>query len=339
VTGRETTIAIIAGGAAPGPVSERLERAGARVVAAEGRDEAQVIATCAEADVVMVFGLSPFGRRVFEQLPRLKYVQQCTVGYDWIDVAAATELGVMIANSPLFCLEEVSDHAVMLIMACVRKLSHQLHAARTSGWDRAAAVAAMGPINRLRGRTVGFVAFGKIARLTAEKLSGFGVRCLAFDPYLTPSQVERWRVELVSLDDLCRRSDVVSMHALLNDDTRHLFGRAQFRAMKPSAYFVNTSRGATVDEAALIEALREGWIAGAGLDVMEEEPPRPDNPLLTMPNVLWTPHTAGYSLDAQADNAAQTTDEVLRVLGGEPPRALVNREVLASARLRMPVRA
>ena len=129
------------------------------------------------------------------------------------------------------------------------------------------------------------------------------------------------------------------MHALLNDDTRHLFGQAQFRAMKPTAYFVNTSRGATVDEAALIQALRDGWIAGAGLDVMEIEPPAPDNPLLAMKNVLWTPHTAGYSVDAQADNVAQTTEEVLRVLGGEPPRALVNRDVLASARLKLPVRA
>jgi D-3-phosphoglycerate dehydrogenase len=333
------TVAIIAGGAAPGPISERLEQAGARVVPAEGTSEERVIATCAEADVVMVFGLAPFGRRAFESLPRLRYVQQCTVGYDRIDVAAATEHGVMVANSPLFCLEEVSDHAVMLIMGCARKLSHQLHAAGSAGWDRQAAVEAMGPVFRLRGQTVGFVAFGKIARLTAEKLSGFGVRCLAYDPYLKPEQVRQWKVELVSLDELCRRSDFVSMHALLNDQTRHLFGQAQFRAMKPTAYFVNTSRGATVDEAALIQALREGWIAGAGLDVMEVEPPAPDNPLLTMDNVLWTPHTAGYSVDAQADNAAQTTDEVLRVLAGEPPRALVNREVLALARLKLPVRS
>jgi D-3-phosphoglycerate dehydrogenase len=330
------TVAVIAGGAAPGPVAQRLEGAGATVVAADGTSEERVIATCAEADVVMVFGLAPFRRRAFESLPRLKYVQQCTVGYDWIDVAAATEHGVMVANSPLFCLDEVSDHAVMLIMACARKLSHQIDAARSAGWDRQAAVEAMGQIFRLRGKTVGFVAFGKIARLTAEKLSGFGVRCLAFDPYLRPDQVSQWKVDLVTLDELCQRSDFVSMHALLNDQTRHLFGRAQFRAMKPTAYFVNTSRGATVDEAALIEALREGWIAGAGLDVMEVEPPAPDNPLLGMRNVLWTPHTAGYSVEAQADNAAQTTDEVLRVLSGEPPRALVNREVLGRARLGLP---
>jgi D-3-phosphoglycerate dehydrogenase / 2-oxoglutarate reductase len=333
------TIAVIAGGAAPGPVTTRLEAAGATVVRADGTSEGRVVESCADADVVMVFGLAPFGRRAFEALPRLKYIQQCTVGYDRIDVAAATEHGVMVANSPLFCLEEVSDHAVMLMMGCLRKLSHQLHAAGAAGWDRQAAVERMGPIYRMRGKTVGFVAFGKIARLTAEKLSGFGLRYLAYDPFLKPEQVRQWKVELVTLEELCRQSDFISMHALLNDDTRHMFGAAQFRAMKPTAYFVNTSRGATVDEAALIEALREGRIAGAGLDVMEHEPPAPDNPLLAMPNVLWTPHTAGYSVDAQADNVQQTTDEVLRVLAGEPPHALVNREVLANARLKLPVRA
>lgn len=336
---KKTTVAIIRGGAARGGRFERLEAAGARVVDGEGTSEERIIATCAEADVVMVYGLSSFTERVFTALPSLKYVQQCTVGYDWIDVDAATRHGVMVANSPLFCLEEVSDHAVMLIMAMARKLRHQLHAAAASGWDRQTAVEQMGPIYRMRGKTVGFVAFGKIARLTAEKLSGFGMSFLAYDPYLKPEQIKQWKVELVSLDELCKQSDFISMHALLNDGTRHMFGRDQLRAMKKSAYFVNTSRGATVDEAALIEALREGWIAGAGLDVMEHEPPASDNPLLTMPNVLWTPHTAGYSVEAGADNLRQTTDEVLRVLGGEPPRALVNPTVLPHARLRLPVRA
>ena len=123
------------------------------------------------------------------------------------------------------------------------------------------------------------------------------------------------------------------MHALLNASTRHLLGEAQFRAMKPTAYFVNTSRGATVDEAALVRALREGWIAGAALDVLETEPPAPDNPLLGMPNVLLTPHTAGYSVDSLAQNRRETIEEVVRVLGGEWPTALVNREVKARARV------
>ncbi len=315
----------------------RLEKAGATIVAARGGSEEEILATCAGADVAMCFGGFPFTERVLAGLESLQFLQQCSVGYDRIDVDAATRHGVMVANSPTFCSEEVSDHAVMLILACARKLSHQIAAATRHGWNRLAAVREMGPIWRVKGRTLGFVAFGKIARLTAEKLRGFGMRYLAYDPYLAPEQVRAWNVELVSLEALCRQSDFVSMHALLNSSTRRMFGEAQFRGMKPTAYFVNTSRGGTVDEAAMIRALREGWIAGAGLDVLEKEPPAADNPLLGMPDVLLTPHTAGYSLDSLADNRRDTVDEVLRVFRGEWPTALVNPEVKPKARFR-PIR-
>ncbi len=321
------------------PERERLAKAGARLTSARGGGEDEIIASCADADVVMAFGGFPFTDRVFAGLPRLRFLQQCSVGYDRVDVEAATRHGVIVANSPRFCLEEVSDHAAMLILACARKLPQQVYAAARHGWARPAALAQMGPLFRVRGTTLGFVAFGKIARLTAEKLRGFGMRYVAFDPYLSAADVRSWDVELVSLDELCRRADFVSMHALLNPATRHLLGEAEFRAMKPTAYFVNTSRGATVDEAALIRALREGWIAGAALDVLEMEPPAPDSPLLGMPNVLLTPHTAGYSLDSLAQNRRETVDEVLRVLGGEWPTALVNPEVKARARGRAPARA
>ena len=259
---------------------------------------------------------------------------QCTVGYDRVDVDAATRHGVLVANSPLFCIEEVSDHAVMLLLACTRKLPHQVHAVRRHGWSRPPAVEAMGSVQRMRGQTLGFVGFGKIARLVAEKLAGFRMRYLAHDPYLTAEAVRPWNVELVSLDELCRRSDFVSMHALLNAGTRRMFGAAQFQAMKPTAYFVNTSRGGTVDETAMIQALREGRIAGAALDVLEQEPPHPDNPLLTLPNVLLTPHTAGHGEGSMADNRRQSVEQVLRFLGGQWPTSLVNPEVKAHARAR-----
>ena len=259
---------------------ERLERAGATVVRAQGPGEDDIIASCADAEVVMVLGQVPFTERVFGSLPRLVFLMQCTVGYDRVDMPAATRHGVVVANSPLFCLEEVSDHAAMLLLACTRKLSHQIHALHLHGWHRQAAVDKMGAIYRIRGKTLGFVAFGKIARLTAQKMAGFGMTYLAHDPYLSSADVRPWNVELVSLDELCHRSDFVSMHALLNESTHRMFGEAQFRAMKTTAYFVNTSRGGTVDELALIRALREGWIAGAGLDVLDQEPPDPTNPLL-----------------------------------------------------------
>jgi len=307
-----------------GPDRERLERAGARLVSAHGPGEDDIIDSCGEADVVMVLGQEPFTERVFARLPRLAFLMQCTVGYDRVDVAAATHHGVLVANSPFFCIEEVSDHAVMLLVACARKLSHQLHARGRQGWHRPAAVQQMGPVHRIRGQMLGFVAFGKIARRTAEKMAGFGMTYLAHDPYLTPADVRPWNVELVSLDELCRRSDFVSMHALLNESTRRMFGGPQLRAMKPSAYFVNTSRGPTVDEDALIRALREGWIAGAGLDVLEHEPPHPDNPLLSLPNVLLTPHTAGHGVESLADDRRHSVDQVVAFLEGRWPATLVN---------------
>jgi D-3-phosphoglycerate dehydrogenase len=312
----------------------RLEQAGATVVPARGPGEDDIIASCADADIVMVLAQVPFTERVFASLPRMAFLMQCTVGYDKVDLAAATRHGVVVANSPFFCMEEVSDHAAMLLLACARKLPHQVHAMQRHGWSRPAAVEGMGPVYRMRGKTLGFVAFGKIARLTAEKMAGFGMTYLAYDPYLSPADVRRWNVELVTLDELCRRSDFVSMHALLNVWTRAMFGEAQLRAMKPTAYFVNTSRGGTVDEAALTRALREGWIAGAGLDVLVEEPPDPASPLLGMANALLTPHTAGYSEDSMIDNREQSVDHVLRFLEGRWPDTIVNPAVKAAARSR-----
>jgi len=323
---------LFAGGMTEG--RERLERAGATLVQARGPGEDEIIASCVDADIVMVLGQLPFTERVFASLPRLAFLMQCTVGYDRVDVAAATRHGIIVANSPLFCLEEVSDHAAMLLLACARKLPHQIHALHRHGWHRPTAVEQMGPTYRIRGKTLGFVAFGKIARLTAQKMAGFGMAYLAHDPYLAPVDVRPWNVELVSLDELCRRSDFVSMHALLNESTREMFGEAQFRAMKPTAYFVNTSRGGTVDERALIRALREGWIAGAGLDVLNQEPPDPANPLLGLPNALLTPHTAGYSEESMADNHSQSVDKVLGFLQGRWPDTVVNREAQAGARAR-----
>jgi D-3-phosphoglycerate dehydrogenase len=319
-----------------GPPEERqrLEGAGVRLIRAHGPGEDDLVASCDEAEVVMVFGQVRFTERTFVRLPRLALLMQCTVGYDQVDVAAATRHGVLVANSPFFCIEEVSDHAAMLLLACARKLPHQVHALARRGWDRPAAVEQMGEVHRLRGQTLGFVAFGKIARRTAEKMVGFGMRYLAHDPFLSAADVRPWHVELVSLDELCRRSDFVSMHGLLNESTRRMFGEAQFRAMKRSACFVNTSRGGTVDEDAMVRALREGWIAGAGLDVLEHEPPDSGSPLLGFANVLLTAHTAGHSEEAMADDRRQSVDQVLRFLEGKWPETLVNPDVKSAARLR-----
>lgn len=305
-----------------GPEMAELRAAGAEPRLGTAHTAEELIALCQGAWAVLGFG--SFTRRVFEALPDLRYVQGMSVGYDWIDVKAATEHGVAVANNPLFCREEVADVASMFILAAARRLPKQVSLLREQGWDTRAAVGAMSPTPRVKGSTLGFIAFGAIARLTAHRLTHFGMRYLAYDPHLDPAVILEHGAEPVSLEELCERADIITMHALLNDETRGLLGAEHFRRMKATAWVVNTSRGATIDEAALIAALREGRIGGACLDVVAVEPAARDNPLLSMPNVLVTPHTAGYSDAARADQRRQSVDEVLRVLGGEWPHALVN---------------
>jgi D-3-phosphoglycerate dehydrogenase len=286
------------------------------------RSEEGVIAACQGAWAV--YGYGPFNGRVFSALPTLRFLQVPSVGYDWVDAEAATEHNVAVANNPLFCREEVADHAAMLILAAARRLPKQVHRLDADGWDTRAGYAEMGATPRVSRSTLGFIAFGAIARLTAAKMSGFGFRYLAYDPYLPAETIRQHGAEPVSLDELCRQSDILSMHALLNQETRGMLREQHFRLMRPSTWIVNTSRGATIHEASLITALREGWIGGACLDVVESEPAAPDNPLLTMSNVLLTPHTAGYSDAAMVDQRQQSAAEVVRVLRGEWPTALVN---------------
>lgn len=312
-----------------GPFVDELRAAGAdlRFGPDPGSDEAALIERCRGAWAAL--GIGPFTRRVFAALPELRYIQGTIIGYDLIDIAAATEHGVVVANNPAFCREEVSDHAAMLILAAARRLPNQIHRLDEVGWEMAAGIAAMGATPRLRGSTLGFIGFGAIARLTAEKLRGFGMHYLAYDPYATPALFDQHGVRAVTLDELFEQADILSMHALLSDETRGMVREEHFRRMKRTAWLVNTSRGATIHEPALFKALQEGWIGGACLDVVEVEPPVATNPLLTLPNVILTPHTANFSDAARIDQVRQATDEVLRVLGGAWPLNLVNPAVKA----------
>jgi D-3-phosphoglycerate dehydrogenase len=212
----------------------------------------------------------------------------------------------------------------MFILSAARRLPKQVHLMDEIGWNTSAGYEVMGPTPRVKNSTLGFIAFGAIARLTAYKLKNFHMRYLAYDPYQSPDLIRQHGAEPVSLEELCRQSDIISMHALLNDETRGMVREEHFRLMKPTAWIVNTSRGATIHEAALIKALQEGWIGGACLDVVEEEPAAPGNPLLTMKNVLLNAHTAGYSNESRVDQLEQSLADVLRVLGGEWPNGLVN---------------
>lgn len=286
------------------------------------RDPAGLLAVCREADGVLT-QYGTFTRQVIDGLSRCRVIARYGVGVDTVDVAAATARGIVVANVPDYATEEVSDHAVALILALHRRLPAYDRAVRGGRWDFRVGA----PVPRLRELTVGIVGFGRIGRRVADKLRAFGVRCLATDPYVPAFPA--W-VEAVPLDALVAGADVVSLHCPLTPETRHLIDQDRLRRMKPTAFLVNTARGAVVDTAALVRALREGWIAGAGLDVFEEEPLPPDHPLHALDQVILTPHAAFYSEGALLELKHKAATAVLDVLQGRRPASVVNPEVLTA---------
>src|SRR5437773_4310284 len=288
-------------------------------------DEGELIAKTRDADALVVV-YSPITRAVLSALEGLKTVVRTGVGYDVIDVAAATELGVIVVNIPDLWIREVANHALGLLLAWNRKiiaLDRQLHA---GAWG----VGAMGPrTGALHGETVGIVGLGNIGSAFARRVAAFETKVIACDPYVDDKRFAALGVERVSLEALAERSDYVSVHTLLNAETRYLIGEAFFRRMKPTAILINTSRGPVVDERALTRALEAKRLAGAALDVWEEEPIAPDNPLLKMDNVIATPHAAYFSSAAVAQVPRRCGEEIARVLTGQRPLNVVNPEVYA----------
>src|SRR6202008_3710726 len=222
----------------------------------------------------------PITKRIIDGLDRCKVITLGSVGVDSVDVAAATARGIPVTNVPDTFIEEVADHAMMLILATFRRLVVQDRLVREGRWKEGRPMLYQFP--RLMGQSLGFIAFGHVARAVAVRARAFGVHMLAYDPYVEELVMSQFGVEPVDLPELLQRSDIVSMHAPATPDAHHLLTEHHFRQMKPEALFISTGRGPTVDEPALIKALREGWIAAAGLDVLEKEPPDASNPLLTM---------------------------------------------------------
>lgn len=291
--------------------------------------EDQIIEGAQDADAIIAGAtMQPFTKRVIEKLTRCRIIANIGIGYDMLDVEAATEHGICVANVPDYCLGEVSDHAMLLILALARKLLPCVAAVREGKWmasiqDRQVLM----PIHRLQGQTLGLVGLGRIGRALVPKAHSFGLRVIAYDPYV-PQEVGRGLgVELVELDELLRESDFVSLHAHLTKENERMIGLEQFKKMKPSAYFINTARGQLVDEQGLKTALAEGYIAGAGLDVMDPEPPSPDDTLLRADNVIITGHSGQLSLESDAELWRRPLEEVARVLQREWPVSLVNPEV------------
>lgn len=307
-------------------VPKRLEEAGVDFVQALCSTREDLARYAGDADLVWVNG----GGDLLKIADNMALLRRCGAilrsgsGTDNINIEAATELGIIVAHTPHAVAEPVADHAISLLFSLVRQVTRHDRLIRRGIWDPWQAL----PSRRFRGATLGLVGFGRIPRLIVRKLGGFEMNFLAYDPYVTPELMASYGVKSAPLDELLQTADYVSVHCPLTQETCRLIGEREFRLMQPHALFVNTSRGKVIDEQALIKALQEKWIAGAALDVLEQEPTSPDNPLLRMENVIITPHIGGHSERFPDDYWYETSVEAICDLAQHRwPRAVVNPKV------------
>jgi D-3-phosphoglycerate dehydrogenase len=268
-----------------------------------------------------IVSTDPFTARVLAAAPQLKAISRTGVGYDAIDVAAATARGIVVTTTPGVNRDAVADLTLALVLCCARKLPENLAEVRRGGWTRHEGV-------DLAGKTLGLAGLGTIGKEVAERATAFKMRILAHDIVRDGSFAERHGIAYVPLEDLLRQSDFVSLHLFLSDATRHLINAERLALMKPTAFLINTARGGIVDTAALVEALREKRIAGAALDVVEEEPLSADSPLRRLDNVYLTPHVGGVTADARRLIGAMAAENLICALTGERPQGIMNPEVL-----------
>jgi D-3-phosphoglycerate dehydrogenase / 2-oxoglutarate reductase len=303
---------------APGSLEQDMPRllAQCEVRLTEARDGPDLARELADADV-LVARRDYVGRATLDLAPHVRGIVTPGVGVEKVDVAAATELGIVVANSPGNSVT-VAESALLLMLALAKQMPMWVAAAR-AGTEPTSAMRGM----ELHGKTLGLVGLGRIGRLSAGFGRAFGMRVLAYDPYVQTSDL----AEVVSLEDVLRQSDFVSLHPVLTPETHHLINAARLALMKPTAYLINTSRGGVIDETALITALQQGRLAGAGLDVFETEPPKTDNPLLRMDNVIGTPHGLSHSDESLRRCASMTEDNVLAIVDGRRPPYIVNPQV------------
>jgi D-3-phosphoglycerate dehydrogenase len=294
--------------------------------------EDDIIAAIGDADAVVAQTTSiSLSRKVIGGLAKCRLISSLGVGYDYLDVDAATEFGILAANVPDASVREVSDHTMALILACTRCVVRLNEIVRQGDWMSLATPRIAGEIwpklSSLEGQTLGLIAFGRLAKAVVPKAKGFGLRVIAYDPYLPPDEFHALEVEQVNLDRLLSESDIVSMHLPQTPETIKLVGMEQFKKMKPNACLVNTGRGITVDHEALYVALTQGLISSAALDVTEPEPIPPDSPLLDLDNLIVTAHSAGISPQALEEIQRRPAKEIIRVIKGEWPVGLLNPEV------------
>jgi D-3-phosphoglycerate dehydrogenase len=307
-----------------------------RLVSRASVSEDDLIRAAQDADALLVSTREVVSRRVLENIPRVKVISRYGVGLDNVDLDAAVDAGIVVTHYPGYCTSEVADHAMAMIMALNRRIVEQDRALREGAWVEhgpATRRILRGPVQPLREQTLGLVGFGRIGQAVAARAKPFNLTILAADPYIDPDVMVAAGVEPVSLEDLLRRSDIVTIHAPLTPETRGLINAETLALMKPSAVLVNTARGPIIDLPALAEALEEGKLAGAALDVVDPEPLPADAPFYRMPNVILTPHSAYYSERSVDVVRRETLLEALQVLRGKRPRTVANPAVLEKVTL------
>jgi D-3-phosphoglycerate dehydrogenase len=311
----------------PDWVRQALDQEGIELIDHDCKTAAELSAHAGDADVVWLFG----GSRILhggnlDAVPRCRAILRTGSGTDNVPVEEATHRQILVANTPAAISDGVSDHLIALLFAVTRRVTELDRAVRLGQWQQTP----IWPLNAVQGRTLGLVGFGHTAQDVVRKLSGFAMRVLAHDPYVSAETMAAHGATAARLEELLRESDYVSLHCQLTAETRHLIGERELQLMKPTAILLNTSRGPVIDETALVRALREKGIAAAGLDVLEHEPPALDNPLLKLDNVVLTPHLAGASANGVEIRWKLSVETVLALARGQTPRSLVNGELRSS---------
>ncbi|MDK3157351.1 C-terminal binding protein [Kamptonema cortianum] len=304
-----------------------LAEVGAKLLIAQTGSEEELLSLVPQADAILTC-FRKVSAAVISAGEKLQVVGRYGIGVDNIAVDEATRRGIPVTNVPAYCLDEVAEHVLALLLAGARSICRYDSAVREGNWQLQTGM----PIFRVRGRTLGIVGFGKIGQTLAQKARGLGLRIIAYDAYLKPEIAAQHAVELLPLDDLLAQADFVSLHTPLTPETQNLMNADRLRRMKPTACLINTSRGGIIDHDALVTALREGWIAGAALDVFVPEPLPADHPLLGLSNVIATPHAAFYSEESVLELEVLAAQNVAAILSGRKPAAVVNPEVLSLPR-------
>ena len=300
------------------PATRVLAEIDAELQLAPDSSPESVMKLAADADAVLVT-YAKINADMIRQMKRARIISRFGIGVDNVDLDAATQKGIVVTKVPDYCIDEVSDHAMALLLAAVRKIPTGTEQVHAGTWKMPNFV----PIHRLRGSVLGLVGFGRIPQLVVPKAKAFGMRVVAFDPYVPPEAFQTLGVERVELAELLKISDFVSIHSPLTPETRGMFNAEAFGQMKKGSYVVNTARGPVIDEAALAAAIDSGHLAGAALDVMTNEPPL-NSPLIGKRNVIITPHTSFYSEESLVELQTKAAQEVANVLTGKPARNPVN---------------